>query len=423
MKWPYMMSALSTLVLTPCSMQGQIKPNAYQALVCRKYVEIGARNDGDKQNALAEVMKCFEDITVRVNKVTNFISGANRNDKDSIDVVVNGTTKWVHAGEVNVFLINEHAAYKALKSWVPKLKAGDPHTDEVVALRSAVDETSTSVHNGLDLRGLNQLFSAVLNAGAIVGNGRNTGEEAASDKSTEAAAHLVWESVHFGDDGPSRVDFSAKGRVGFLPALTLVEDAAPPAASQDKDMQTAYQEAFVWDIGARVNFQIRTRTASEVSLVAKAGQTVIGTGSVLVEKGGQSRLFLPVGNGAGSSEWFYESGIEYNLYGSDLDVVHGEGSVVSPLFYLGFYLRKDNRFKKEGDLATFDSPDRRGVFRFMLDALKVVDKRELGQPPRTFALGFGVEHEFPFGSGTKVPSGTKLVFRGDIDLLRALRGR
>ena len=56
-----------------------------------------------------------------------------------------------------------------------------------------------------------------------------------------------------------------------------------------------------------------------------------------------------------------------------------------------------------------------------IDALQVLDKRAFGEKGKTLSLGFSVEHERDFfGSGRTVPSATRYMLRGDLDLMKGL---
>lgn len=63
------------------------------------------------------------------------------------------------------------------------------------------------------------------------------------------------------------------------------------------------------------------------------------------------------------------------------------------------------------------------LFRLTLDAIRVIDRRQFGEPSRPFTFGFVVEHERSLAfTGARVPSATRFVLRGDVNLLNALDG-
>jgi hypothetical protein len=339
-----------------------------------------------------------------------------------VDPANGGNPALQPISRLNLYLLREHLNLKALEEWVKDLAERSPADPALDRLLPLVEQTRGQLEELLALRGLRELFSAALISGAVVSTGKPVNASSGGEQSADALAHIVWESKHFGDDRFEHWDFAFGGKFGFMPSLTFVTEEGDSGSAEDA--QGVYQEAFVWDITGRANFRLSGTHAAEVSLFGRVGQTVLGTQSVLLDRGPNSVLAVPVNNGTTSAEMSYEAGVQYVLYNNPLEVVHGEGSMVSPTFHIGVSLRNDSRFKKDGALAVFDDPERRIVFRFMVDALKVIDRRQIAEPQRVFTFGFGVEHEAAMpGDALKLPSGTKLVFRGDIDLLRALRGR
>lgn len=397
----------------------------FQTADCKRLVLATPGRKRPSPEELVRVVKCLKEMGERADSARARVSRDAPSRTTSTEVSLLDT---LPADQVNEFLITEHVAYKRLKDWVKKARRGikddslRTHTDLVDA-QIALEEASDKLHAALDARGLNQSFSAKLVSGMIVSSGSSDAPQGTSeaDKQKDAAAHLVWESKHYGAESRS-FDAAFRGKIGFMPALLLVADSAR-ATQADATTESVYQEAFVWDVGGKVSYPFALRTGSELSITARAGQHVLGTKSVLLERGGASQVVVPIRNGAGQAEWFYEAGVEYQLYNNPLDVVHAEGSAVSPIFLLGLAFRRDNRFRQDGALAAFDAPEQRMVFRFLIDALKVFDGREVAETPKSFTFGFGVEHEWGTRGGIKVPSGTRFMFRGDIDLLRALRGR
>lgn len=394
---------------------------------CRDFTEVkyAEASPALQQKATDGTLRtCLENVAANAVAVHSQLLGVAPSEPDTLWVRVEGRDTGIPLRSLNGFLIKQHLVYKALKRWASAYRDTLTTPDEQwLSLAKAVEDADDAVHTALKMRGLNELFSAALMSGAVIATGASELSSVDGERAGQALAHVAWESKHFGDDLEFPVDFSFGGKFGFLPALNFVEVAAADEGTES-DPETVYQEAFAWDLAGKVNMKLFGSNAAELSGVARAGQVMLGTQSVLIDRGENSVLALPVGDRSSSTEWFYDFGLQYHLYNNPLDVVHGEGTMVSPMFSIGLFYRRDLRFKKEGTLAAFDNPERRLVFRFMIDALKVVDRRELAETPRTFTLGFGVEHEAPIGSGElQIPPGTKIIFKGDIDLLRAFRGR
>lgn len=398
---------------------------------CRRFVETNPPKDASPtSDALKTLLACYKtakrELSARA--VPTIVSATTA---DGAPAKVADTLVAANAANTatNQWLLRQHINLKALDRWVGRYadtsRRANEWPPELSELLTSSEESHTTLEAMLAQRGLRELFSATLVTGAVVGNGRPVDEGSGGEQTAAALAHVVWESKHFGDDRFERFDFALGGRFGFVPALSLVEpvDDSAPAESEESP-QAVYQEAFLWDLGARANLRANGQKSAEVSLGVRIGQTILGTQSVLLDRGQSSVLSVPIANGATKAELFWEAALAYNLFNNPMEVVHGEGSTVAPAFSASIAWRHDSRFRGEGALASFDAPDERLVFRFMIDALKVIDRREVAEKPRTFTFGFGVEHEAPLRrGGTTVPSGTKLIFRGDIDLLRALRGQ
>ena len=437
--WNLLASGCTVVVISLCAApragaQSQLLGNASRATqasgTCGDFVLYEPPPQQPMEKKTAENLRsCLESELTILGTITHELNDA----KEGVPVEVtlpltNGQGDTVQEKQpiarLDRYLIREHLNVKSLEEWATWFQANKAGS-EATRAKIVAERVRGELDDLLTRRGLRELFSAALISGAVVGNGSALADDSGGEQTASALAHLVWESKHFGDDRFKKLDFSFGGRLGFVPALTLVKpvESSDGATPEDEGKaQAVYQEAFAWDIAGRTSFRLSGQRAAEVSLIGKIGQTILGTQSVLLDRGDRSELAVPV-NGTTKAELFYEVGLHYNLYNNPLEVVHGEGSTVSPTFHLDVSWRRDNRFKQEKDLVGFDSPADRLVFRFMIDALKVVDRRQLAEPRRVFTFGFGVEHETSLKGDTTVPSGTKLIFRGDIDLLRALQNK
>lgn len=413
----------------------QVK-NVRTYAACIKYTYVnpyGKKNPPKPVKADApEVAKCLDTITTHAREIVDSLN----NKRPPSDLLKLKQGEIQVASELNPYLINEHIDFKVLKAWRNALIDDSAdfnitlNDNERATLIKSFIDADHAIHDALDKRNLNQPFSAALRSGAVVANSAKSG--GSDDQRSEApAAHLSWESKNWGSESHGHFGFSFGGKLGLAPALSLVEPETPQAgaAATAEDVPAAqgtYREAFVWDVTPRLNITQGYRNAWQFSALARVGQVVLGTESTIIEKDDKSVLAIPVGNGTTRAEMFFETGFEYRLYNNPVEVIRAEGSAVSPIFSASFVVKRDNRFKKAGDLVKFDHPADRAVFSFMLDALRVADGRDIAAEGRTFTLGFGVDHEWALrggSSGLKVPSGTRLVFRGDVDLLKAIRGR
>jgi hypothetical protein len=253
-----------------------------------------------------------------------------------------------------------------------------------------------------------------------------TGTAAQSSNSkTNTLAHLEWSSKHFGSDSWSHFDFNFGGALGIQSALSLLTNppdasgTTTPSGSDEKSVTPQYQPAFVWDIDAQGNLHIGT--SSEASAFVRVRQTRLlsGNGATVVDQGANSTLQIPLNSNADQMAWFWESVMELSLYGKSLEVIHAEKGQLDPMFKIGLSYKRENRFKQSAGLIGFDSPDKRMVFRFMVNGLKVIDRRSDVTASKPYTISFGIEHERGFGNHP-VPSGTQIIIRGDINLLKLL---
>jgi hypothetical protein len=244
-----------------------------------------------------------------------------------------------------------------------------------------------------------------------------------SESKTTALAHVEWGSKHFGDESWSPVDFSFGGSFGLQPSLTLLTNPPPAGSSTSSTSSTAttsqYQSAFVWSLNAHGN--LHTGSSAEASSFVRAGQVRLlsGNGATVVDQGANSTLEIPLNSNADRMAWFYEGGVEFNYYSKALEVIHAEKGQLDPAFNIALAYKLDTRFKRDAGVIGFDSPDRRLVFRFLINGLKIFDRRPDTTASKPYTISFGVEHERGFGTNP-VPSGTQIIIRGDINLLKLI---
>lgn len=321
---------------------------------------------------------------------------------------------------IGEYLINQNAALRRLRKWVNVRLAFLPRFDvDRSRLLEALESAEVPLHGLLDLAGLARPFSASLVSSAVLAEAAADGSP---EKTSSASALLVWESEHMNVDSDT-YEFAVRGRVGIQPAFTLVrEDAASEARG-------VYQDAFLWDMAVRASlpFMNSPRKSNEYAFFGRVGQTgLLNDGVTLLDRGRESVLAIPISNGTSATQWFFEAGVDVSIFRGPLEFIHAEGSATAPVFYLSLAWRKDSRFRARDDLAAFVRPAERFVAAFSIDALSVVDRRGETESPRTFTLGFGVEYEQAWERADPtrtIPPGTKIVIKGDIDILRAIGGR
>ncbi|HEY2394266.1 MAG TPA: hypothetical protein VGK22_24060 [Candidatus Angelobacter sp.] len=346
--------------------------------------------------------------------------------------------------EVDIQLITTHYLSRRLRQWATL----DP-ADTISGL-ATLDGIDRSLHTFMSYTGLLDPFAGSLIAGPVFGDtGKlssgitntnagsststgTTGTAATSSGSnTNTLAHIEWSSKHFGEDSWSHFDFSFGGSFGLQPALSLLTNPPPtatatptpaptPAATPANSSTTSqFQSAFVWTLNGRTN--IHVGSTSEASGFVRIGQLrlLTGNGATIVDQGANSTLQIPLNSNADRMSWFYETGIEYNFYNKSLEIIHADKGQLQPAFNIGIAYKHDSRFSQSAGVVGFDSPDQRLVFRFLINGLKIIDRRPDTTTSKPYAISFGVEHERGFGANP-VPSGTQLIIRGDINLLKLI---
>lgn len=348
-------------------------------------------------------------------------------------------------------LVKRHVNYKKFKAWVNRAVSDlgkrpqqpaeaarwDAASPRVFKLEEDLEALRAAVHDALDAYGLNDPLTAMIFTGASFSDANGVqaeGEgapEATSATEPEGsplgpAAHVVFESPHFGDDEGSWLHFAFGGRVGYQQIMSMVKPVSgDDAAAVDPTPVAEYRDGLLWSVGATA--YTLSRGASEAFVRVSVGGTRIGDArSVLEAENGQGFIAVPVENGQPLSAPRYEIGLGWNYYGKAMEIAHLEKGLMNPAFSAFLMHRRDKRLKGEGDLATFSSPEERWVYGISVNLRNLV-KSDRGEttPTRanTFDFGFSVEREFAHGSGLKIPDSTRYVLRGEINVLRALAGR
>lgn len=344
------------------------------------------------------------------------------------------------SAKTNQEVIRARIDYKRLKKWIPGPRdiapAATP-TKEWLAARRAELEVGRQLPITLKTHDLFATFAAVLVTGAslVDANQPDEGDEAAASSSedTDTAADaeqggqalgtIVWQSRHFGDESIGRFDLSVGGRIGMQPVLNLVTSTPPADAAEGATatVSAVHQNAFVWTAGVQAHKPIRGIN-SELTWYGSLGSSTLSSLPKAVDKGQGSFLAFPLDYGAQRTAWLWELGTSFEIFDNPLEQIHAEKGTTTPQFQMLVALRRDDRFRG----ALFDDYRRsagRLLFRLTLDAIRVFDRRQFGESTQPFTFGFVVEHERSLAfTGQRVPSATRFVLRGDVNLLRALNG-
>jgi hypothetical protein len=413
---------------------------------CGQFVILKARQL--TRDHLTALGSCIDDQTKALDLVLDDIRPFGAKNAGAKARVTVGQTKGKLSGAaLNRFISRSHSLfirYEKLASHAVNDRNGplyvgdrDPITspedqkkvDEASALQVSLSALADVLKELLSRRQLLEPFAAALITGGVLTNSSPVTSEQPDNDEQTILTHVVWESPHFGQHHDGPLDFSFGGRLGFQPAFTLLTTREDRRPETSDEVEADYQQAFIWDANVRLNVQLKDSltTGGEASLVARLGQVNLLDSATLTHRGADSTLAFDLS--AGQAELFWEIGARYALFSNPLDIVHADKTTINPLFEFEALYRRDSRFKEFAGAettgrkrVTFDSPEDRLVLRFFVDALHVVDRRSEAEEPQTFTLGFGVEYERGWKGKTTIPAGTKILLRGDFDLLRALKG-
>ena len=347
-----------------------------------------------------------------------------------------GTSESPAGPGVNRQIIQLRINYKRLKKWIPDT-APDGAQAQWLASRKAQLGVARQLDVTLKERDLFATFAAVLVTGATLVDAAQPQTKATKDNAggefkkgddaeqgAQALGMIVWQSRHFGDESIRVMDWSIGGRIGIQPVLNLV--TATPAADvpvgENPPVTSAvHQNAFVWNAGVQMNKPFRGIN-SELGWYGSTGSSTLTSLPKAIDKGQGSFVAFPLDYGAEKTAWLWETGVAFNIFDNPLEQIHAEKGTTSPQFQALVAVRRDERFRG-GAYDGYNGPASRLLFRLTLDAIRVLDRREFGEPSKPFTFGFVVEHERSLAtSGLRVPAATRFVLRGDINLLRALTG-
>jgi len=340
--------------------------------------------------------------------------------------------------EAHTALKRIYLSFRNAERWVDAFKAqlrpgeSAPDGDEeariqfLTLLTKAHDELAAHLHAKLSSHGLTQPFAATLitafalnSAGSTTesGDGDTTGD---TTTNADAAGFVAFESMHFYSAPGRKFDVAVSGIVGFRPTLALV---APASAGGDDDAIpnaiAQYQQAFAWGVWAEPN--LRLADLAELTPFMGFGQTILTSSTSLIENGVNSQVGLVATSGAEKGATFAEFGAKLSIYAQSLEILHLNKGMLSPMFGMALGIRRDNRFQRAGILKDTTSPEQRLFVRLSTDAIPLQDP---AREDKTFTLNVAIEYEKPLRSvGTiVVPSGTRVLIRGDLNLFKAVRG-
>lgn len=334
--------------------------------------------------------------------------------------------------QVHIELVKTYLSFRNLQRWKELVdSAGNP--ENRVKVVSAFNSLAERLHSTLTQHGLTQPFAASLvTAFSLSGSGASPGasptppaggagpaagatpEVNTTDTSStfEPAGFVNWESIHFYAAPDRHWDVNVSGTFGFQPVLALVQPAAGQTPTR---VSTTYQQAFVWSVAGQYN--IRFADLAEFTPFGRMGQSVLSSKTTLNDHVTPAIVQVSASNDTGRAEMFFESGVRLSIYGQSLEILHLKRGLLTPMFSFGAGIRKDNRFTAGGVLKDLKSPEQRMFYRFQVDGLQLANKDQADRP---FTVGVSVDFDGAlFRRQGSVPSGTRILIRGDLNLFKA----
>jgi hypothetical protein len=294
-------------------------------------------------------------------------------------------------------------------------------------LDAAFGMLAESLHEALDRNGLFAPFSATLIAGAAM-NFTEGGLKAASENTFEVGQvmKVVAETKHFGEEkGVRPFDASAGATLGLEPVRALF--VKPGTTS---DLALGFMNGLAWSAFGKLN--LTPTQTGEIPLFLRVGQGIPSKGSLGVTGAdGKPASLTPVANGDAASGRVIDVGAEWHYFGKPMELVHAEKSFFDPPFAMGLWYRWDERLDTtdlppaaDGSAIAYQNAGggaKRLVFRVSVAPAKFT--KDPAKPDQVVSFGFSVEYERALGcSSSCVPSTTRVVIRGDVDLVKAFTG-
>src|ERR1051326_6187949 len=171
-------------------------------------------------------------------------------------------------------------------------------------------------------------FGANLDTAAeLTDTGTGNVPSATGSPQPQAKGVITWESAHFGSDDTDgsldkRLDFSFGGQFGYAPVYTLVNLANSSATALTPKARPMFQQGFVWSIRPQLNLHlppvVNKLLSEELAVFGGVGQSILTSPVNSFKQSNDTITATIVSNNVGNGALFYETGLQYRLYNSDL---------------------------------------------------------------------------------------------------------
>ena len=336
---------------------------------------------------------------------------------------------------LDYFLVRAHIKYKDLKEKYKDLKK-IYYPDKLRQYRRHLDDIDDNIHSLLMRRGLHRPMSAVVRGGVTlvdVANDRKVLSESLLAPLPNAV-NILLGTKHWKDEEPffNLFDFSITGQIGIVPILAAYRSAKDTDKNDGKmcdsnrqnsgmtcGVYALYQSGIIYE--AHVNAHVSQLSNSEVSFFSGVGQTRLWDRDANVESEQLPSTLNLVKNGPGLSAYRFEWGVEYKLYTQEMDIVHHDKSLLSPVFNLAVGRRLDERLRAWADFELADSGRPwRNFARLGFDLRQVFGQRKVEDKGKINIFGIRIVAEREWGG--IFPTANRLLLEADVDLGKLLMG-
>ena len=248
--------------------------------------------------------------------------------------------------------------------------------------------------------------------------------------------NILWGTKHWQDEELC-VDFNLTGQIGIVPILALYSSAKVHETTEDKapedktsgasskrlemykDVFALHQSGLIYE--AYFNANYNKLNNSEVSFFFGGGQTRLWDKDANAGTAQNPIHAQLVENGPGLSAYRYGWGVEYKIYAQELDIVHHDKSLLSPVFSLAFGVRCDERFKTWTGLCPPTwGPHTRRIARIGFDLRQVFDQRKIEDKGESNNFGIRLVADREWGANA--PTANRLFIEADVNLSKLLMG-
>ena len=329
------------------------------------------------------------------------------------------------------FLVQAHVKYKALKKCKEEMK--NCNVRKYPQYSRHLDNIDKSIHALLTRRGLHRTMSAVARSGTTLVDVANDGKIGFGESSAPLpqSFSVLLSTKHWRDE-EGKVDLSLTGQIGTIPILAIyrsdngrgnadseMSDDTSTSTAMSNGMLALHQSGLIYESQFNVNFHVPGN--AEVSLFWGIGQTRLWSRAANIDLPQQVSPVQLAMNGPGLSAYRHGLGLEYKLYDQEMDIIHHNKSLLSPVFSFGGGWRWDERLRAlSGRSMSEGGTPCRFYWRLGFDLRQIIWQRKVKDKGKINSYGIRLVADRE--SGGTVPTANRLVLELDVDLGKLLMG-